>query len=136
MGYGNIKNISKYEKYVLKEGDILMSHINSVKHLGKTAYYEKLNEEEIIIHGMNLLCLRSDNKSLNYRYSDYYFKSSVFYESIQDIIKKAVNQASINITNLSNKTIPLPPINEQKRIVEKIDSIFDSFEVLEKYLDN
>ncbi len=73
---------------------------------------------------------------MNYRYSDYYFKSSVFYESIQDIIKKAVNQASINITNLSNKTIPLPPINEQKRIVEKIDSIFDSFEVLEKYLDN
>ncbi|EGO8593329.1 hypothetical protein EH331_01465 [Enterococcus faecalis] len=55
VGYADIFD-SKYESYYLKDGDILMSHINSLKHLGKVAIVESL--EDNVIHGMNLLCLR------------------------------------------------------------------------------
>lgn len=130
MGYGDIYEIEGFDKYILKNGDILMSHINSVKHLGKTAYYEK-RDDEIIIHGMNLLCLRSSKEALNYKYANYFFNSLTFKDSIQDIIKRAVNQASINITNLSKKILPLPPLAEQKRIVEKVDMIMDMLDELE-----
>jgi len=34
MGYAGITNLSKYSSYILKTGDILMSHINSVQYLG------------------------------------------------------------------------------------------------------
>ena len=61
MGYAGITELGKYEEYVLQDGDILMSHINSEKHLGKTALYKK-HEDEIIIHGMNLLCLRPNKQ--------------------------------------------------------------------------
>jgi len=130
MGYGDIYEIEGFDKYILKNGDILMSHINSVKHLGKTAYYEK-RDDEIIIHGMNLLCLRSSKEALNYKYANYFFNSLTFKDSIQDIIKRAVNQASINITNLSKKILPLPPLAEQKRIVEKVDEIMNMLDELE-----
>ena len=61
MGYAGITDITKYSDYVLQDGDILMSHINSETHLGKVARYEKY-EGETIIHGMNLLCLRPNKK--------------------------------------------------------------------------
>ena len=42
MGYANIMDLNKYEDYLLQNGDILMSHINSEKHLGKVAIYENI----------------------------------------------------------------------------------------------
>ena len=52
-----IPSIEQEQKYLLKKGDILFSHINSDKHLGKTAIYM---DDEPLIHGVNLLLLRSD----------------------------------------------------------------------------
>ena len=48
MGYANIKELDKYQDYVLQYGDILMSHINSEKHLGKSAIC--LENDSAIIH--------------------------------------------------------------------------------------
>ena len=47
MGYAGIQDQAKYVNNILNTGDILMSHINSVKHLGKTALYKKSNNEII-----------------------------------------------------------------------------------------
>ena len=44
------------EKYQILKNDILLSHINSDSHLGKTAIYK--NENKVFIHGINLLKLR------------------------------------------------------------------------------
>src|SRR6266511_1682006 len=41
------------EKYVLRPGDILFSHINSFERLGNCALYDGSPRE--LIHGMNLL---------------------------------------------------------------------------------
>ena len=48
------------EKYKLKEGDILFSHINSDSHLGKTAIFKNYNIT--LVHGINLLLLRPKNQ--------------------------------------------------------------------------
>lgn len=41
MGYAGITDLSKYKSYILEDGDLLMSHINSVQYLGRTVFYEK-----------------------------------------------------------------------------------------------
>jgi len=120
MGYAGIVDIERYKSYILETGDILMSHINSEKHLGKVACYEKI-EDEIIIHGMNLLCLKPISNKIDYKYAKYYFDSNYFKNQVPTIIKKSVNQASFTVTALKQLKMPLPPLQEQKHIAEVLD---------------
>ena len=133
MGYANILDISSFEKYILQQYDILLSHINSPMHIGKTAIYIPNDKEERIIHGMNLLCIRF-KKGLNAIYLNYFFNSKIFKNAILPYIKNAVNQASINISSIEKIIIPLPPLTEQKRIVEKIEEIFSELGFIEENL--
>ena len=124
FGYANIVDISKYEGYILQDGDILMSHINSEKHLGKVALYKKKGNEQII-HGMNLLLLRANPKILLPSYAAYYFETPAFLGQIQRITKKSVNQASFTVTALKEVGIPLPSLDNQRHIAAILDKVTD-----------
>ena len=115
MGYANITDTKGLEEYILRNGDILMSHINSPIHVGKSALCCDISEDEIILHGMNLLCLRP-HSGIDSFYLDMYFNSPIFRDLIPPYIKNAVNQASINTQNIGNTYIPVPPLAEQIRI--------------------
>lgn len=104
MGYAGIIDISKYESFVLEDGDLLMSHINSPKYLGRTVMYEKLGDE-VIIHGMNLLRLRAKQNLILPAYAEFLFHSRSMREQIAKIMKKSVNQASFSVSDLKNKII-------------------------------
>ncbi len=122
MGYAGIKQLEKYADYVMQDGDILMSHINSEKHLGKTAIYKK-ESEEVIIHGMNLLLLRPVNEMLLSKYAFYFLSSQAFLRQIPNITKKSVNQASFNITALKGLDFVLTSIDRQKEIVNSLEKV-------------
>lgn len=115
LGYASVQG-DNFKDFYLQEGDILMSHINSVSHLGKVAIFENKNEK--IIHGMNLLCLKANHEKLLAKYAFYYLKSLQFRSSIKKITKKSVNQASFNISNLKGIQIPLPSLSEQTHIAQ------------------
>lgn len=117
-GYADIFD-NKYEDYYLKKNDILMSHINSLKHLGKTAFCE---EDKKVIHGMNLLCIRSNNK-INPKYLNYYFKSDDFYKKLMKISKQSVNQSSFAISDLKKIEIIVLDKDLQDKLVKKIEKI-------------
>lgn len=121
MGYADIFDISNFEKYILNEGDILMSHINSEKHLGKVAIYESHHEDEKIIHGMNLLCLRPNVERVHPKYIYHYFNSSNFARELNKIIKHSVNQSSFAIRDIKKLRIQLPPMNMQIKIAIILD---------------
>ena len=125
LGYANVFDITEYESYVLQSGDILMSHINSEKHLGKTALYIKKGNEKII-HGMNLLMLRANSEVILPLYAKYFFDSNLFLKQIPNITKKSVNQASFTVTALKKLEIKIPKMVEQKRIIDimsRLDNI-------------
>ena len=132
MGYADIYDLSKYEQYLLTKGDILLSHINSPIHIGKSAVYTPISDEEKIIHGMNLLCIRL--KEVDSCFINYFFNSKTFRYSLFPFIKHAVNQASINIGNLRNIYISLPPLAEQHRIVQQIEMYFAAFDKIKNEL--
>ena len=125
FGYANIVDVEKYQDYLLRDGDILMSHINSEKHLGKVALCRLNCKEEQIIHGMNLLMLRPDIEVIIPSYATYFFNSNAFLQQIPNITKKSVNQASFTVTALKDLKISVPSINEQQEIVTRLDKVTD-----------
>ena len=131
MGYAAITE-DNYSDYYLQKDDILMSHINSPIHVGKCALCD-IKAGEKIIHGMNLLCLRPF-PDIEAKFILMVFRSPYFKDEIRPFIKNAVNQASINIRNLSSVHLHLPPISEQHRIVAKIEDIFAQLDAIEASL--
>ena len=128
MGYAAITE-ENYSDYYLQKNDILMSHINSPIHVGKCALCD-IKAGEKIIHGMNLLCLRP-YPDIEAKFILIVFKSPYFKNEIRPFIKNAVNQASINIRNLSSVHLYLPPVSEQHRIVAKIEELFTQLDKIE-----
>ena len=105
--------------WFLETGDILFSHINSVEHVGKCAVYR--GKPEKLVHGMNLLCLRSDTAKLLPEFAKYLMRGTEFRTRLSNFINKAVNQASVSIGNLKTIPVTVPPLAEQRRIAEVLD---------------
>lgn len=122
VGYAGITDISSYESYILEDEDLLMSHINSAKYLGRTVLYNR-RTNEVIIHGMNLLKLRANKEIINPSYAKYLFSGCKFKKQVSRITKKSVNQASFTVGDLKKIKISVPSILEQVQIVEKLDKI-------------
>lgn len=122
LGYANIHSTEKYTSYVLDDGDLLLSHINSKAYIGRSVVYNKLDNEEII-HGMNLLRLKAIRTILSPYYAYYCFKSELFRNQVASYRKDAVNQSSIPVSDLKKISIPIPPLPEQEKIVSELDCL-------------
>jgi type I restriction enzyme S subunit len=118
MGYAGITDASKYKDYLLEDGDLLMSHINSPKYLGRTVMYRKEDHEKII-HGMNLLRLRAVRDLIMPEYAELLFQTPQVREQIRRITKKSVNQASFSIADLKRISINLPSLAQQSAVIER-----------------
>ena len=123
---------SDIKKYGLQKGDILFSHINSGKYIGRTVVF---NLDTILIHGINLLLLRTmpqvSGFFLNHLLTHYRY-SGKFMEKAQH----SVNQSSINQKKLKQFPVILPPLAEQQRIVAKLDELFGHLDTLKIRLNN
>ena len=133
MGYAGITDVSKYESYVLEDGDLLMSHINSVQYLGRTVLYVK-QSDETIIHGMNLLRLKARRDVIKPAYARYCFYGRPFRSQVGNITKKSVNQASFAVKDLKQIKIEVPSLSEQEQIVEILDKLQKVIEMRNKEL--
>ena len=122
MGYADIFDINKFQDYLIEDGDLLMSHINSKTYIGRTVKYISKNNEKII-HGMNLLRLKSNESLILSSFFKFYTDSWHFKTDIARIRKDAVNQSSFAISDLKNFRIPLPSLSEQQSIVAELDKI-------------
>lgn len=122
FGFADVfdNELEKYEKYLLEVGDILMTHINSPKHLGKSALYNGFPEK--LLHGMNLLCLRPKKEISNSIYLKHYLNSPYFKGLLPKISNQSVNQASFSAGNLKSLKIPLPSLIQQQKIANILDA--------------
>lgn len=115
----NNKDIKESDWYIAD--DIVLSHINSSEHVGKTALIKK--DMLPLVHGMNLLRLRFIPVIMPLLFQ-YYSQSYQYKESILSKIHMAVNQVSINQKQLGTIVFPLAPLDEQQRIIDRIESLF------------
>lgn len=118
VGYADLEETDCAE-WLLQPGDLLLSHINSVEHVGKCAVYRGRPKQ--LVHGMNLLCLRCKRDALLPEFAKYLIRGSEFRTRLSSFINKAVNQASVSIGNLKTIPVNVPALLEQRRIAEVLD---------------
>jgi type I restriction enzyme S subunit len=109
---GHVNTTQDIQEYKLRVGDMLFSNINSPSQIGRTVYVDK---DYNLYHGMNLLRIQV-NESNNSKYLLYVMRSNKYKQYFERICNKAVNQASINQTELkkTKKTIPTLKLEQAK----------------------
>ena len=102
------------KKYALHIGDIVVNRVNSMSYLGKCALIRNL--EEPTIFESNVMRFRLDKQQIDLEYAMYYLSTSFGRHELIKNAKQAVNQASINQTDVGNALIPIP---KRKEILPK-----------------
>lgn len=110
---GFIETTQKVDDYRLYVGDILFSNINSPSQIGRTVYIDKNYN---LYHGMNLLRIQTNRLFNSPKYLFYVLSSIKFKQYFEKICNKAVNQASINQTDLKRTKVIMPSLREQQKI--------------------
>ena len=121
MGFASIKD-DKYKDFYLKNNDVLLSHINSEKFLGRSVLYINHGEGPII-HGMNLLNIRFDQQKYTPSFFVWYTKSAKAKNFFRENTKHAVNQASIASSAIKSMPVPDVPLDYQETISNSLNQI-------------
>ena len=113
------------ENKMCKIGDILICARNGSKHLvGKCAIIKE--------NGMSFGAFMAIYRSKYNEYINIILNSELFKKQLGDSNTVTIKQ--ITQTMLRNIVCPLPPLEEQKRIVSKVDEIMDYLDELEKVI--
>jgi type I restriction enzyme S subunit len=99
--------------YQLEDGDLLINRVNSRSHLGKAAVVTDLREPVVFESNMMRVSLKRDRAHPIYLLT--LFGQPAITRQIQSAAKDAVNQSSINQTDVRAFRLPLPPLPLQKR---------------------
>ncbi|HAF27779.1 MAG TPA: type I restriction endonuclease subunit S [Bacteroidales bacterium] len=108
------------KQYLLKHNDVLFNRTNSPELVGKTAIYK--SEMPAIFAGY-LIRIHRKEDLLDADYLNFYLNSKMANEYGKTVMISSVNQANINGTKLKTYPIPLPPLQTQKAIVQKLDTL-------------
>ncbi len=115
----------KREEQIIEKGDILISVSNSLKLLGKVSLIKSIPYVSTI--GAFIVNLRVP-KLLNNKFIFYYLSSHDFREKVRQKASTTTNISNISVGKLGKILIPIAPINEQNRIVEKIEELFSDLD--------
>jgi len=119
-------------KFSLQLNDLLFNRTNSSEWVGKTAIYKA--EKDAIFAGY-LIRIRTFIVCPDY--INFVMNSSYHRHWCNQVKTDAVNQSNINAQKLSNLLVPVPPINEQKRIVSEIGrwmALIDEIETNKQFM--
>ncbi|WP_416148019.1 restriction endonuclease subunit S [Salipaludibacillus sp. HK11] len=113
----------KLDGFKLEEGDFLFNTRNSSELVGKSAIYDIKSEEPVLFNN-NILRIRFHH-GINSRLINYYFNSFTGKAMLNTLKSSTTNVAAIYAKNLNKMIIPIPPQEEQGKIVGIIDRIVE-----------
>ena len=124
------QDISDYKLYV---GDILLSNINSISHIGKVVY---VDDDYDLYHGMNLLRIsimkeKHDSKFVFFQLSTPHMK-----QEFETKANKAVNQASINQTEIKKLILQVPSLAEQTKVAQFLTECDDKINAVDAQIQS
>ena len=122
----------KKPNLTLQKNTFITPAVTSLEHLGKTALIEE-DHSDIVAGGFVLYLLPFYRNDIFSKYLLYYFQSAYYNTYCQSIANKS-GQAFWNLSRqkLMNLVLPIPPLAEQHRIVEKLEQMLSEIDKLKK----
>ena len=119
------ETISSYgEERKLQDRDLLWNS-TGLGTLGRMAiYYTKLNPYELAVADSHVTVIRAFKQYVCPEYLYAYFTSYTVQSVIEDKSDGSTKQKELATNTVKAYLVPLPPYEEQKRIVNRIDEIF------------
>ena len=120
------------EKYLLKNDDIVIARTGATT--GKSYLVKSPSNSVFASYLIRLQVI----KNVDVTYVYYFLQSNFYWFQISEL-SAGIAQPGVNSTKLKNILIPLPPLDEQKRIVAVIESLFEKLDaaksIVQKVLD-
>jgi type I restriction enzyme S subunit len=108
-------------KYLLKDGDLLITEGGDWDKVGRTAVWR--DELPECLHQNHVFRARALTDEFEPRWAEMYLNSTTARDYFAGSSKQTTNLASINMTQLRSCAFPMPPLAEQHRIVAKVDQM-------------
>ena len=110
----------EFAKYKLNRGDVLFNRTNSIEHVGKTGLFDLDGD---YCFASYLVRIVPDTSKVLPLFLTLMMNSKAFQQEAKSKASKAINQANINATLMRNIKVPVPPFDEQKRLVAEIEKL-------------
>lgn len=121
---------NKIEQYSLKNGDLLAVRFNGNKEfIGRTALFLDESKKTILFPD-KLIRLRFPQKTINSSLICFFLNSRKTRDIIEEYCATTVGNWGISAKNLKTVPLPIPPILEQVKILNKVMEIFAMCEKL------
>lgn len=115
------------------DGDVIFAKITPCMENGNCAVAENLNNG--IACGSTEFFVFRPNGALEPKYLYRYLRQERFRQTARKAMTGAVGQARVPKQFMENTCLPLPPPNEQRRIVAKLDALFEKNRSIREKLD-
>jgi type I restriction enzyme S subunit len=119
------ESLSKWgEEYKLRTGDVLVNSTGTGT-VGRTRLFDSncLGNYPFVVPDSHVSIVRTYNE-IDSAFIYAYLSSSIIQQYLADNLSGSTNQKELYIGVLADLLFPLPPLSEQRRIVQKIESIF------------
>lgn len=116
--------VEKYDAVrVLQDGDLLWNS-TGLGTLGRMAIYDSaLNDFGWAVADSHVTVIRTRSDWLNFKFAYYYFASPAVQSVIEDKSSGSTKQKELSQETVRKYLIPIPPLDEQRMIVKKVDAI-------------
>lgn len=127
--------LSKEEivKYNLQKDDILITRVNGSPDI--VGRFNLIEKDEDIYYCDHFIRIRLSEKTLRSPYLFILANSDFTRQKIGNLFLSTTGQKTVNQKHISNLLIPLPPLAEQKRIVERVDKLMELCDRLEEQVE-
>ncbi len=109
------------EKYLVQEDDLLITEGGDWDKVGRTAIWR--GGVENCLHQNHVFKARVPSQLLLNEWVELVFNSGVGRDYFAGASKQTTNLASINMTQLRSFPMPIPPLDEQRAILVKLDAL-------------
>lgn len=117
------------EKYLLTENDILISRAGSV---GFHITLKKIPHKAVF--ASYLIRIRPIRKAIDVSYFSFFLRSAQYWNQVNSAAS-GIALKNLNAEKIKKISLPLPPLAEQKRIADKLDSLLAYLETCRAHLD-